>query len=739
MIKRFKKGLTLIELVVTIAVVAILTGAAVGTYFGVTESSKHSRAETEALTFFSEVQNSVVVSKEYNQYKVSLSTKDGLIFSRYSPETIEDFVEQVSAVEHRYNAVIGSTVQAIKQVEPQEKPTVYFFNTYYRNDGDVAEIEYFGYVPSGFAGSYVKVVDFKSGTIVNDPQFTTVPYHTPAPWVEPEPEPEPTIPTGTKIIKSLYLYAPTFDENDVGVTQFYKLNGELSHYESRNYDCILDYVGESTYRFRYTYIYGYENYVQFGMYNDSGVVTSTTREIPVEDSHINASMRYMHVPGIYDWQAFNIDDYSNTFEYYLQGNISSEDVLVNKGKYGLARKNSLDSNPEYRIEEVYLKEGDKVFFTNKANNQTFGYANVDVDDKNCIDSDGDYIVIKPGYSGSYSFYLQPLRGETTKIWIEARLDKELKFKDGFITTSAETENGYAISSAMRLIDSAEKFGDSESNKDKTIKFKLRLSATSSFSQKQQFITGDLKFTITTTSSNLKLEKFNTKIMTTKQHYYNIKLDNNHPSAKNTLDYDTIGHNLEFSNAVFQTNITVMANTLDVNSYEHIVEINHPDYTSQDVNIKISWGSETAQDFAFLAFESEGKTFDAIREDYRLNKNIFYDGSTYFSIRYGDQWYYGLVENVAAEEDKKADFMYMIENVKFSKDTAVKIRRTPLERKDSWIQPSENFYDKDGKGKGCEVDSDRNFILKANKTYRIYCFAEIANGNLAFACSECYEM
>ena len=88
-----KKGLTLIELVVTIAVVAILTGAAVGTYFGVTESSKHSRAETEALTFFSEVQNSVVVSKKYNQYKVSLSTKDGLIFSRYSPETIEDFVE----------------------------------------------------------------------------------------------------------------------------------------------------------------------------------------------------------------------------------------------------------------------------------------------------------------------------------------------------------------------------------------------------------------------------------------------------------------------------------------------------------------------------------------------------------------------------------------------------------------------------------------------------------------------
>ena len=46
MIKQVKKGLTLIELVVTIAVVAVLSGAAVGTYFGVTESNKHSRAES---------------------------------------------------------------------------------------------------------------------------------------------------------------------------------------------------------------------------------------------------------------------------------------------------------------------------------------------------------------------------------------------------------------------------------------------------------------------------------------------------------------------------------------------------------------------------------------------------------------------------------------------------------------------------------------------------------------------
>ena len=405
MIKRFKKGLTLIELVVTIAVVAILTGAAVGTYFGVTESSKHSRAETEALTFFNEVQNSVVVSKEYNQYKVSLSTKDGLIFSRYSPETIEDFVEQVSAVEHRYNAVIGSTVQAIKQVEPQEKPTVYFFNTYYRNDGDVAEVEYFGYVPSGFAGSYVKVVDFKTGTIVNEPSFTTAPYHTPAPWVEPEPEPEPTLPKNTKIVGNLYLYAPNFNNGRVGLTQFYKIDNVVHHYESRKFDYEIDYVGDNTYRFPFTFIYGYENYIQLAQLDNNGnyIVGTETAPILVKDSHINASMRYMNVPGIYDWQTFNLEDYSNIFEYFVVGTIYGNNIETNNGKYGLSRRAVInDSNKEYRIEELYLKTGDKVIFKDKNTSRTFDYTDLDVDDKKIFDTDeGDYLVIKEGYSGKY--------------------------------------------------------------------------------------------------------------------------------------------------------------------------------------------------------------------------------------------------------------------------------------------------------------------------------------------------
>ena len=46
-----KKGFTLVELVVVIAVIAILAAVSVGAYFGVTESAKNSKAEQEAKQF----------------------------------------------------------------------------------------------------------------------------------------------------------------------------------------------------------------------------------------------------------------------------------------------------------------------------------------------------------------------------------------------------------------------------------------------------------------------------------------------------------------------------------------------------------------------------------------------------------------------------------------------------------------------------------------------------------------
>ena len=46
--KKLKKGFTLVELVVVIAVIAILAGVSVGAYFGITDSANTSKCQQEA-------------------------------------------------------------------------------------------------------------------------------------------------------------------------------------------------------------------------------------------------------------------------------------------------------------------------------------------------------------------------------------------------------------------------------------------------------------------------------------------------------------------------------------------------------------------------------------------------------------------------------------------------------------------------------------------------------------------
>lgn len=54
--RRVKKGFTLVELVVVIAVIAILAAVSVGAYFGVTESAKASKLEQEAKQVYTSIQ-----------------------------------------------------------------------------------------------------------------------------------------------------------------------------------------------------------------------------------------------------------------------------------------------------------------------------------------------------------------------------------------------------------------------------------------------------------------------------------------------------------------------------------------------------------------------------------------------------------------------------------------------------------------------------------------------------------
>ena len=53
--RKMKKGFTLVELVVVIAVIAILAAVSVGAFFGVTESAKASQQESEAKQLYDAV------------------------------------------------------------------------------------------------------------------------------------------------------------------------------------------------------------------------------------------------------------------------------------------------------------------------------------------------------------------------------------------------------------------------------------------------------------------------------------------------------------------------------------------------------------------------------------------------------------------------------------------------------------------------------------------------------------
>ena len=82
--KKLKKAFTLVELVIVIAIIAILTSVSVVTYFGVTNSAKKSILTEEATSLKKELQ-AVSVSAGTGDYeKLSWSKVNGFTFSTSS-------------------------------------------------------------------------------------------------------------------------------------------------------------------------------------------------------------------------------------------------------------------------------------------------------------------------------------------------------------------------------------------------------------------------------------------------------------------------------------------------------------------------------------------------------------------------------------------------------------------------------------------------------------------------------
>ena len=75
----FKKGFTLVELVVVIAVIAILAAVSVGAYFGVTNSANESKLRTEGKAVFDAVKIAAIEGKgDYTLESTGLTLNDGV-------------------------------------------------------------------------------------------------------------------------------------------------------------------------------------------------------------------------------------------------------------------------------------------------------------------------------------------------------------------------------------------------------------------------------------------------------------------------------------------------------------------------------------------------------------------------------------------------------------------------------------------------------------------------------------
>lgn len=156
--KKLKKGFTLVELVVVIAVIAILTGVSVGAYFGITESAKNSKVEQEAADFRTHLQVNATekwIGTEADGLTgvTAVYEKDGIVTTGVTNTNVAKFVSALTEGDYNVDASADD-----KLTIATDKATIALYG-----NATTSTITHFAFVSEGLAEGYAKYFSVKGG------------------------------------------------------------------------------------------------------------------------------------------------------------------------------------------------------------------------------------------------------------------------------------------------------------------------------------------------------------------------------------------------------------------------------------------------------------------------------------------------------------------------------------------------------------------------------------------------
>lgn len=165
--KIIKKAFTLVELVIVIAIIAILAGVSIGTYFIVIDKSNNSRCEQEIRYIYNQIKvssiNKLTLNDDgdYVQYKQNIGLEMTQNDEDFVYHTLKDNYSEINDLNIVSLDAFGSEKEYISSAN-------YNLFMYVIYDNEIFILKYIGFLSKNLDSKYIKFINLENGELVND-------------------------------------------------------------------------------------------------------------------------------------------------------------------------------------------------------------------------------------------------------------------------------------------------------------------------------------------------------------------------------------------------------------------------------------------------------------------------------------------------------------------------------------------------------------------------------------------